>query len=516
MHLKNWKKNIPICALFLFIAGIILIKPIENLDELWNYNFARNITDGLIPYLDFNMLQTPLLPMITSLFLHVLGNELWVTRILAIFLATGITWQFFQILQKGTEKTYLSWLITFIFVWGMKEYFCLDYNFAILFLVLTMIRMEWSILGKTQKTKKWHFFLGILAGITVGMKQSTGILIAGVTLLIPLTKILSFSSEGETKKEIVKQLGLRFLGLSIPIVLVISYIAIQGAFYDFIDYCFLGIKTFANKISYLTLWKEYGVLGKLLMAIVPLGLLVGIFMGILKKKNIFSGTTEKIGMLILSLYGIAEFSVAYPISDQIHFQIGATIGILAVVLLIVQLSVKVVSKYQNMETFQKGQRFLSFFLEAVALLITLLFLYKGMSGVINYIQMAGEYTNLSHFSGIPIAEGLENRVEKINKWILEQKAEGKEVSILDAEAALYHIPFNCYQKDYDMFLKGNLGGEGEEGQIQKLQETKNRMILIRKEGVPRNWQNPEEVRKYIQNQYFKIGSIEIFDIYEIP
>ena len=52
--------------LFLLIAflGIVLPRNLQNLDEIWNFNFARNIANGLLPYKDFNMLQTPLLSFI--------------------------------------------------------------------------------------------------------------------------------------------------------------------------------------------------------------------------------------------------------------------------------------------------------------------------------------------------------------------------------------------------------------------------------------------------------------------
>ncbi len=50
-------------AILLFLATV-LPRNLANLDEIWNFNFARNIANGLIPYKDFNMLQTPLLPFI--------------------------------------------------------------------------------------------------------------------------------------------------------------------------------------------------------------------------------------------------------------------------------------------------------------------------------------------------------------------------------------------------------------------------------------------------------------------
>ena len=50
--------------MMLLFASTVLIRNLANLDEIWNFNFARNIANGLIPYNDFNMLQTPLLSFI--------------------------------------------------------------------------------------------------------------------------------------------------------------------------------------------------------------------------------------------------------------------------------------------------------------------------------------------------------------------------------------------------------------------------------------------------------------------
>ena len=76
------------------------------------------------------------------------------------------------------------------------------------------------------------------------------------------------------------------------------------------------------------------------------------------------------------------------------------------------------------------------------------------------------------------------------------------------------INLDIYNKDYDMFNKGNLGSKGEKGIIERIQTEENAIYLIRKDGIERNWQNPEEVRKYIKDYLNKTGQISMFDIYE--
>ena len=111
--------------------------------------------------------------------------------------------------------------------------------------------------------------------------------------------------------------------------------------------------------------------------------------------------------------------------------------------------------------------------------------------------------------------GTGKKHKKIDDFILEENRKGKNVYILDATAALYMIPIDKYNKNYDMFLKGNLGADGEEGQIENLKkENDNTVVLIMNNSYSRNWQTPEKVRKYIIDNWTKRGEIEKFDIYE--
>ena len=77
------------------------------------------------------------------------------------------------------------------------------------------------------------------------------------------------------------------------------------------------------------------------------------------------------------------------------------------------------------------------------------------------------------------------------------------------------IPLNKYNKDYDMFLKGNIGKDGEQGQIEKLQKrNENELYLIRNSNLKSNWQTPLNVVNYVRNNIEKIGEISIYEIFK--
>ena len=131
----------------------------------------------------------------------------------------------------------------------------------------------------------------------------------------------------------------------------------------------------------------------------------------------------------------------------------------------------------------------------------------------NYINDPQKNHSILHYTQIPISEQLLNKINIIDNYILSQNVD---VYILDSEAAIYMISIDVYHKNYDLFSKGNLGGKGEDGQIEEINHLpKGTQLLIKSDNYKRNWQSPEKVISYIKNTFNKIGNISIFDIYEI-
>ena len=138
---------------------------------------------------------------------------------------------------------------------------------------------------------------------------------------------------------------------------------------------------------------------------------------------------------------------------------------------------------------------------------------RGIENITEYTKQEKNET-IEHYKNIQISEYLQERINEIDIFILEQEKENKKVYILDAEAAIYMIPINNYNKDYDMFLKGNIGKDGQEGQIQKIkQKETNEIILIRKRNLQSNWQTPTEVVNYVRENLEFMGEVSIYEVY---
>ena len=462
-------------------ANVILQKPLNNLDEVWNYNFARNIAENKIPYRDFNIVQLPGLFIIVGLLLKI-SNELIVTRILAIILSAGIVLSAYKLMKKLNIDKHIAAFASGFILYAICNHLSLDYNFFNLFLILIIMNLEF-------KEKNNNFIIGLFCGCSFLVKQTTGGLLIIATIIYKLIK--------DRKKINIKDIALRILGAFIPIVIFVLYLLINKAMYDFWDYVVMGMTTFSNKKSYLNLMQKNKLLIQALSIIIPAYLVGGTIWGLVKKDN----------YLLLILYGLVSFSVVYPIADDLHFLIGCVPAIIGIVYALYLTAYKMFKNnhIKKVLLFIKYASECGFYL--LAIFTCCLGIYK-FNGTINTINE--KKSELAHFSYIPVDEKLENEIKKIDEYILKQD---KNIYILDATAAIYMIPINRYNKDYDMFLKGNIGGAGEEGQINKVKNMKNTLLLIKKKKESRNWQTPSNVIEYIESNYEVINNIGAFNIY---
>ena len=528
----------------LAIAVVVIPKAIGNLDELWNFNFANNVENGLVPYRDFNMVQTPLLPMVNAIFLAIFGNELIVMRILACLLCAGVLFTFYKILNLLKANKGISLFVVMALFYMLKDYFCMDYNFAVLFVTLIIIYIELKRILynkeninatevgdtieslntnkscrqsstnkeikannktdlKNNELNNWKtdLILGILAGICIMLKQSTGVI---VTIALLGYNLLLIRSKEEFI-QYLKSTGIKILGVLIPVTLIFIYLAINGAVDDFWDYCIAGIKTFTNKIPYSRLLDNEKLYIKILSIVAPITFMGTFLYSVFKRNKTF---------LIISSLSIASFSAVYPIADEVHFLIGIlpTSIIICVILdflikAIVRGISKLINKISNREKYINI--WIEYFLIFMVIGLTAWYGYKSIPNIKDYF--ANCKNDVKHFANIVITDYTYQKIQAMDYFI---KSQDKPVYILDAEAALYQIPLDIYYKDYDMFLIGNIGSKGEEGQIEKLQKDTNKIVIIKSDGVSLNWQNPNKVREYVkQNMDYKY-SILYFDVYE--
>lgn len=507
------KEYIWIFFLIIVILTEILARPIEDLDEIWNFNIARNIAQGLIPYKDISMITTPFIAIIGGIFLKIFGQEIFVTRILATILSTAILWMIYKIICLLWQDKKIAMLVASLAGMLFLNLFCLDYNFGVLFLVIIILYQEL----KRQKTEtnnktsnKKELGIGILAGLAICTKQTIGILLAGITLLTPIIEIIiqKKSTKGKkanVKTEYWKNILLRALGVLLPVFALFLYLIITGAYQEFINYTIRAIPTFSNKIPYKSLFNEEDKKIAILSIILPIFYLICWTKVIIGNKE----KDETKNLLIMLIYATPMLAAVYPIADKIHFLIGTLILMLTTIYVLGNLGKKELKKIKG--------KYKNVILQTIELFFLLLSVSSlGLTAIenINYYQNStNKNVTLEHYKNCIIEDYLLERIQEVNIFIEEEKNKGREVYILDSEAAIYHIPLNMYYKNYDMFNKGNFGAEGEDGIIEEIKEKKNTVYLIRNKNINSNWQTPEKVIKYIRENLELVGQINMFEIY---
>ena len=178
--MKKYKEEILVFLIFLITtSAIILTKNLNNLDEVWIFNTARNIANGLLPYKDFNLVTTPGLPIFCGMILKIFGTEMFIMRIMAIIINSLIMFVIYKILKTFEIKKEFSLLISIIIMRLFMDSMCIDYNFLILLLALITLYIEIKAYKQNNNIFEYNLkkeiLLGTLAGLSITMKQTTGI-----------------------------------------------------------------------------------------------------------------------------------------------------------------------------------------------------------------------------------------------------------------------------------------------------------------------------------------------------
>lgn len=256
--------------LVLFFLFWNLIVQAINLDEIWNYGFSYAIVRGEIPYLDFNMVITPLFPFLMALFLKIFGNSILVFHVIFSLILGGMFYILFKLIK---EKSYI---VLFFLIFPLSVLFP-SYNLFFLFLYILLIYLE--------KEEANDYLIGLVLAGLILTKQTVG-------LMLILPNLFYFSKP----KKILK----RFISCFITGIIFVLYLVISGSFQAFVNLCFWGLFDFAEKNGS---GFNFLVIATILLIIVTI-----IF--ILKdKKN------------INNYYFLAFTSMVLPLFDLYHFEL---------------------------------------------------------------------------------------------------------------------------------------------------------------------------------------------------
>ena len=262
------KYGIYFVLFFFFLFWGLFLQPLY-LDEVWTYGFSHSIYEGLVPYVDFNMVITPFYPFFLSLFFHLFGSSMLVLHIVNACL---LTFLFFILSQLIKEKSYLFLLLL---CYPLSIAFP-NYNLFLLILFVLLLYLE--------KKKSNDYIIGIVLVISILTKQTVGVL-----LCLPSLFYL------KDYKKILKRYGVVLVG----IFLFAIYLICSHSFFSFLDLCFFGLFDFGEANG--KVFNFYFISSIFLLIILYL----------FHKKN----------KTIYFYYVLTFFSILIPIFDIYHFEI---------------------------------------------------------------------------------------------------------------------------------------------------------------------------------------------------
>lgn len=209
------RNNILIYLLIVISLIIISCLSQTELDGIWGYGFSYNIASGLIPYRDFNMVVGPLYSIIFSIFIKLFGNYFLAFSIQNALIYGLILLPIYK--KIGWKSIYIILLLGCCLT-------TFGYNtFCAMLVILIMYVEDSDYKYKTILT-------GILIGSIIMIKHNIGICLLIVYLL------------NNYKKK------LQILSVFIPIIPTIIYLMINNAFYEYIDFCYLGLGNFLDNL----------------------------------------------------------------------------------------------------------------------------------------------------------------------------------------------------------------------------------------------------------------------------
>ncbi|MCD8326157.1 MAG: glycosyltransferase family 39 protein [Lachnospiraceae bacterium] len=173
--MKYIKKHAVFIFFLIEALAIGIFQTLGNTDKLWNYVFAENIASGLLPYRDFNLLQTPFSCLVNALFLTLFGHHMVVVEILGSVLFTLICMRLYRLCRELGATRVTSMIIPQLFLYLFCYNVFFEYSCLILFLLLCLLGADLMALRR-QRTcwnrPGYQVALGVAAGLAILSKQT--------------------------------------------------------------------------------------------------------------------------------------------------------------------------------------------------------------------------------------------------------------------------------------------------------------------------------------------------------
>ena len=412
-------------------------------DEIWNYGFSYNISKGMIIYRDFNCLQTPLYFFISSFFIKIFGNYLVSVHLFDCILISFLMIMLYK--SMGFYKSILLYTVIIFNYFTTYSYFCMFLLFVIIYLFDHHEKVSYDIIS-------------FLVGLILISKQSIGLF-----MLIPVL----FYSKSKLKSLLVYLFP--FICLSI-------YLFIQGAFFDFINYCFLGMIDFNENNKLFTIY-----------------FVIEVFCCLYLVYKIFKSKFKDKKYLFILMFQVN----AYPIFDISHFIIPF-IPVMYCILRDI--------RFENLRLYYRGL-VMVLFLAFPAIYVIKSFLcydYVVSFDKSNYLYLRNK--------------GDVNNVLKKESGVVKKYYGEYDYSFfMTRNSYAIKLYNNIPIGQYDLLLNGNMGYHGSERIVREIGDIckkKTCVFFVEDMSSEKDGQFSKKIYSYVLDTYSKIAGNDSFWIYD--
>jgi 4-amino-4-deoxy-L-arabinose transferase and related glycosyltransferases of PMT family len=497
---SRYKVLIPVSLFLLTIIVPRYLNFVPDAGEIWNYQYARRILYGQIPYKDFAMLQTPFSAQMNALFLYIFSDQLIVVKIIGGLIGVINGLITFLIFKKLGKNDLYSVAYTLIFIFPFFIYSQNTYSwYAVLFLTLAlyleMVRFK-------SKGIILELSIGICLGLCAISKQNIGFFgfVASCLFLIILAAILNKEETGRflplQKKSsgyFWKCISLKILGCLIPILAETAYLWEKGGLLVFVHNMLAVTTQFAqsSSISYIAMLSGGDLYDTLLAIVVPIFILTPLVMSAFPSVS----PAKKKMLLVSGLYAAANYSMMFPIADSIHITLAMPLSIVAIA-----------SCSFDTNPIVPGRKTLSPYY--IVFIIAAFWLLISTDNVLRF--NIGSYHYFKHYEYIKMTDNSITSIQKVDEFILREEQDGKKVYFFNYQSDYYLIPLDQFSYRYDTVTNGS---PAEQEMIQMLASSQNIVVIIRGEHIPPMRIETRAIEDYVRATMTYVGTVNYFDVY---
>lgn len=484
-------------VIFVFLVLSLLTRYLfvmPDMDEIWNYQYARRILYGYLPYRDFLMLLTPLSAQINAGLLFLFFDELIVLKFMGLFIASAQGLVLFLILRFIGNNELKSFNFICIFVCLVFLYPFINYSWLVILFLSLALYLE-LLKTKSLDSKKLillELLIGIILGLATITKQNIGV--AGFFASIALTLYYYLNAKTLDFKVFFSGLLIKLFGWIVIVGFEFLYFWQNDSIKYFYEQTILNPIIFAkgSSMPYCKLFSDYSIVYAVLALLIPLIMFLLLCKYLLTKRN-----QMKNMLLTILIYSMVNFIMVFPLSDPVHL-------ILAIPIPVIGFSLLFKKETSNHIYKLKPLKFYSF------IFITMIsFILLGILLNINNKYIL----NVNHYKNIHATKNIALKLYEIDDYLLGEKQKGKQIYFLDYRSSFYLIPLDIFNYKSDEMLRSEFGLNGEKEMIQKFSSSNDTVVLIRNEVTIPNRQDSGVFFDYVRNKMNYITSIQEFDVY---